>query len=171
MLDAKYISHIISMVQVTIEKPPGHDMSRWKKKKNIKDPYTDSFKSDRALGNAQTFPPSWEQPVPRTSWLLIETTVFFLSLSLSSPPNEQPSPSWVPSAMPGMKTHCTTTDRAQEREFNQLPPKHRAAIHGCQQTGLCGIWTVLTSSFFNEFFKGICVPKMSILETRNRAPK
>lgn len=86
--------------------------------------------------------------------------------SLSSLPNKQPSPSWVPSAMPGMKTHCITTDRAQERDFNQLPPKHRAAIHVCQQTELCGIWTVLTSSFFNEFFKGICVPKMDILETQ-----
>lgn len=134
-------------------------------KLKIKDLHIDAFMPDQASCSAQTFPLFWAQPLPRTSWLLFKTSILFFSLISSQ---------WASISQLGafcharMKIH-TAPPQTKLRKWNLTSSLPTQGRHPCLLTK-GALWN-LDCPHLSLFLKGICVPKMNMLDTRNRAPK
>lgn len=132
--------------------------------KRKKETYRHLFKPDQASDYAQTFPRYWEQPVPGTSWLLINAIILLPSFIF-------PMTSHIQLGAFGHvrneDTHCATTNQAQNLT-SSLTNARQLSISVDKWSS---VESRLSSLLHTSFFKRIFMPKMNILETRNRESK
>lgn len=116
------------MVQITIQKPPAHDISHGEKRSIYR--IMQAWPSFRQCQNLPSvLGTTSSQHNLASNW----GHILLLSLISSQ---------WAAISQLGgfcharnEDTHWATTDQAQKEEFNQFPPKHKAPVHVCQQMG------------------------------------